>query len=636
MRQIMKNIKETLFLSSAACVLTACGGGGGSSTPPPPPAPATFGITATVSGLNGTVVLQRNAANDVTVTANGTVTLGTGLSSGAAYTITVLTQPGNPAQTCAVANGTGTLTANVSNVTVTCTNIPLALSSSTPANNATGVSRTVSPVLTFSRTLDAATVIPANITLTSAAGGQTILLNPAGATATVTVAGELLPATEYTLVASAAVRGAAAEQLPSAARVTFTTADSAWGMATHVEGFTSGNASRPKIKFDGNNIGISIWDLDDGSRTNIYSSRYTPGTGWGTPQLIEVNNAGDAMNADIAVNAAGQALAVWEHSDGTFKSIMSNRYVPGTGWGSPQFIEVGGGDAMYPKVGIDAQGNGFAIWQQGVGNATNIYMSRFDTATGWSPPVALGLAAFGASSSPALAVRSNGDAFFLWRQLDLQGQYSVIANRYVAGTGLVAGAQIEQNDAGPAQGPQIAVDAQGNAIAIWSLMANNQNDLWGVRFTPTGGWAAPALLETGTGHALAGQVSLNAAGDGFAVWQQYDGAHLNVWANHFTLAAGWGTATLVEHDDAGDVGVPQIAVDSVGNAIAVWRQSNGTSSSALSARFVNGAWGAPVFLELSTAGVNDPQIAIDGNGEALALWQQHDGTNQSIWSNRFE
>lgn len=42
-------------------------------------------------------------------------------------------------------------------------------------------------------------------------------------------------------------------------------------------------------------------------------------------------------------------------------------------------------------------------------------------------------------------------------------------------------------------------------------------------------------------------------------------------------------------------------------------------NSAMSARFVNGAWSTPVFLELSTAGINDPQVAIDGNGEALAL-----------------
>lgn len=144
-------------------------------------------------------------------------------------------------------------------------------------------------------------------------------------------------------------------------------------------------------------------------------------------------------------------------------------------------------------------------------------------------------------------------------------------------------------------------------------MAKNENDLWAVRYTPSGGWAAPALLETGTGHALCGQVALNAAGDG---------SRTNIWSNHFTLAAGWGTATLVEHDVAGG---------GVGPQIAVWQQSDGTFNSAMSAGFVNGAWGTPVFLELSTAGINDPKIAIDGNGESLALWQQYDGTNQNIW-----
>ena len=43
------------------------------------------------------------------------------IARGTAYTVTVQTQPTGPTQTCALANATGTIAANVSNVTVTCT-----------------------------------------------------------------------------------------------------------------------------------------------------------------------------------------------------------------------------------------------------------------------------------------------------------------------------------------------------------------------------------------------------------------------------------------------------------------------------------------------------------------------------------
>jgi hypothetical protein len=75
-------------------------------------------IGGTVSGLTGTVVLRNNGGNDLTLTANGAFTFGATVAHGAAYNVTVLTQPAG--QTCAVANGSGTATANVTNVAVAC------------------------------------------------------------------------------------------------------------------------------------------------------------------------------------------------------------------------------------------------------------------------------------------------------------------------------------------------------------------------------------------------------------------------------------------------------------------------------------------------------------------------------------
>ena len=81
----------------------------------------TYTVGGTVSGLSGTgLVLKLNGSGDLPVSANGAFTFAGGLTSGSAYAVTVGTQPSG--QTCAVANGSGTIgTANVTNVTVTCT-----------------------------------------------------------------------------------------------------------------------------------------------------------------------------------------------------------------------------------------------------------------------------------------------------------------------------------------------------------------------------------------------------------------------------------------------------------------------------------------------------------------------------------
>src|ERR1700761_9045679 len=112
-----KQLRTVLY---ALCVasLTGCGGGGGADQPAVP----AVTIGGTISGLTGKVILQDNAGDNLSVTANGAFTFGTPLNNGAAYSVTILTQPLGP--TCVVANGSGSATTNVTSVTVSCTTDP--------------------------------------------------------------------------------------------------------------------------------------------------------------------------------------------------------------------------------------------------------------------------------------------------------------------------------------------------------------------------------------------------------------------------------------------------------------------------------------------------------------------------------
>jgi hypothetical protein len=94
--------------------LAACGSSGGSSKK--------FTIGGTISGLTGTVVLKNNGSDTLSRSSNGSFTFATKVKKGKPYAVTVGTQP--VGQTCAVTNGSGTATANVTNVTVTCTTNP--------------------------------------------------------------------------------------------------------------------------------------------------------------------------------------------------------------------------------------------------------------------------------------------------------------------------------------------------------------------------------------------------------------------------------------------------------------------------------------------------------------------------------
>jgi hypothetical protein len=133
-----------MYLMALSILLTACAGlpkssGTGPGTGGP------FTISVTVSGLTGSgLVLENNATDKLTITANGTFAFATLVASGGSYAVTVQTQPSNPLQTCALAAPTGSnITANVS-LTVTCTTNPV---SATIGGTVTGLASNTSVIL---------------------------------------------------------------------------------------------------------------------------------------------------------------------------------------------------------------------------------------------------------------------------------------------------------------------------------------------------------------------------------------------------------------------------------------------------------------------------------------------------------
>jgi exo-beta-1,3-glucanase (GH17 family) len=80
--------------------------------------PAYVKIGGSVTGLNGTLVLQNNAGDDLAVSASGPFTFGLQIANGAKYKATIKTQP--IGQVCSVSNGSGTARADVNSIAVNC------------------------------------------------------------------------------------------------------------------------------------------------------------------------------------------------------------------------------------------------------------------------------------------------------------------------------------------------------------------------------------------------------------------------------------------------------------------------------------------------------------------------------------
>ena len=410
-----------------------------------------------------------------------------------------------------------------------------------------------------------------------------------------------------------------------------------WETAMLIETST-GNAEEPQVAADSQGNAIAVWTQYDGTLNSIYSNRYEVGRGWWAATLIETGDEGSAEDPQVAIDGSGNAIAVWKQFDGFRDSIYSNRHVVGAGWGEAQLVETDDmATARYPQVAVDASGNATAVWVQTDFASSAIWSNRYVVGTGWGEAQLIETNDAGFAELPKVAVDGSGNAIAVWYRTSEVARWDVWSNRFEIGAGWGDAELIETDDTGDAERPQVAVDASGNAIAVWYQNIGTFPSIWSNRYVVGEGWGDAQLLEDDEDAAYSADIAVDASGSAMAAWVQYDGFKHNVWSNRYVVGAGWGDAQLVDAD-AGDAYEPNVAVDSTGNATVVWDQLDDGSLDIWSNRYETGVgWGEAQLIEIHVDGdeAANPSVAVDGLGNAITVWQQHDGDRWNTWSNRY-
>lgn len=355
---------------------------------------------------------------------------------------------------------------------------------------------------------------------------------------------------------------------------------------------------------------MAVWtQLDATERSNIWATYFTPEGGWRNTELIEDHDGG-GNKPDVAVDADGNAIVVWSEHDGTHFSVWVNRFTPGTGWEGAEPLETEEEDAFGPDVAVTPNGMAIVAWLQlGSDPTEDLYYSElwvrhFTPETGWGSAERLDNQD-GEALDSGIALNSRGDAVVAWARVG-EERRNAWANRFTPGTGWSDAEPLEDND-GITNGPNVAVDPRGNAVVIWSqTVGGDEPNAWTNRFTPDTGWGSAELLEGLEGGAWEPSIAMDSNGNALAVWYQREhalellhreGNFLDIWVNSFTPEGGWGDAERIDSGD-GDAARPQIAMDPSGNGLAVWHQSDGNRFSIRANRFTPATgWGSAEVID---------------------------------------
>lgn len=424
----------------------------------------------------------------------------------------------------------------------------------------------------------------------------------------------------------------------------FTTLDAGWGTPELIARQDLGFAARPQVAVDGEGNAHSVWEQFDGTRTGIWANRFTRIEGWGTAELIEVDDTTDAVQPQLAVGPNGVAHAVWAQSGGG-SNIFANRYMPGQGWGTAELIQTGEvTQALGPQVAVDPDGNAIAVWLQSFESTGSVvWANRYTPSSGWGDAELIDSAAPGLRGLVVdVAMDANGNAVTVWTRGEPVRGENIWANRYTPSEGWGTAELIETEGLGNTRGPQVATDPDGNAHAVWQQFDGTAQNIWTNRYTPGEGWGSAELLETDMGAASRPAVTVDPTGVAHAVWSQSDDTLNNIWANRYTPGEGWGTPGLIETpiedpEEEGSATSPRVSVDPNGNAFAVWEQETPIGLNIWSNHYTPGeGWATAELIEQEFFFGTGPQVAVDSDGRAHAVWEQSDGERINISTNRFQ
>jgi hypothetical protein len=335
----------------------------------------------------------------------------------------------------------------------------------------------------------------------------------------------------------------------------------------------------PQVALDGRGDAVAAWESREGGEYAVEASTRTGLTGaWQTPVVVKKLGTEPTMDGrpDLAVNAAGEAVLVWMRLHLTERAVEASARTLGGVWQKPEILTETPEDQHPAEVGIDAAGDATAVWEDKRSGEVLTTGATKPAGGKWQAPVSISKPG-GNANEPRVAVDASGDAVAVWERFE--GEELIEASTKPAGAGWGESVALSKPESGKGEpaGQQVAIDDHGEAVAVWS--------------------------RTNGPHAFI-EVSVGRASN-------------STWRPPVAIS---GPGADVEER-------PAIGVDGNGNAVATWERLSGGNEviEAASGAAASGSWQPPVQLSEGGQEAGEPQVAIDSQGDAVAVWRRFDG-----------
>ncbi|HJO47152.1 MAG TPA: hypothetical protein QF683_21130 [SAR324 cluster bacterium] len=485
----------------------------------------TVTIGGKVYGLNGTITLQNNAGNDLTISSNGNFVFTDNLSMGSSYLVTVASQPAN-GPTCTPNNNSGVATDNITSVEIICSQTLRSISGSINHLSGTlvlqnnfGGDQTFTSNDNF--TFNVADNSSYNVTVKSQPAGKCIVSNGTG-TASDNVSNVSVDC--WVIVDGGnSSDGINYNNLKNADNVTLYSFQSKL-YAGWTESSSYGSVTQVRIKrFDNSS---SVWEtadyngismegsrdsndlklLDNGSDfygvwvENNYTSPYTPSIRvakfdnetltW--VKYISYSAISDNLSKSPDLGKLSSGIyAIWSEYNGSKQQIRVKKFDGNNSWSvdNASLNDNLSEDALNPTM-ESFNNKLYAIWQESNGSVKHIRVASTD-GNSWENSMLLNKDSTKIGSNPDV-VSFNSKLYAAWSETNASGHTQIRIKSSSNGTtwtsvdGDNASKGINKDYRNNATHPKLVV-ANSNLYAVW-LEENGSTQVRVAQFDNSSSW----------------------------------------------------------------------------------------------------------------------------------------------------
>jgi len=289
------------------------------------------------------------------------------------------------------------------------------------------------------------------------------------------------------------------------------------------------------------------------------------------------------------------------------------------GWLPPHDVTTTPGVVTSPSVATDAWGSAFAVW---AGDQAVLSAARPAAAGAWESPATL---SGPGGTAPRIAVTPAGTAIAVWL-------LSGLVQAAVRPPGAAWGpAETISSPLDSSQSPQISVDAAGDAFAVWGRARGEEKSIQAsIRPVETGFWGPPEDVTIPPASDYQPKLAVSARGDAIVVWTLPGGSLRSSFRSADTQA--WEPPqTISEGGDITSSGYASVGLDGEGNAVVVCERREGFNAGVVGSRrpISTGEWEVWTPIgggsnQISQGGPTHrwPRIALDAAGNAIVVWQR--------------